>query len=789
MNKTRPQSSNNVPTILVVFGITGDLATKKIIPSLWRLFNQNLLPSSFSVIGFSRRNISESELKKFIQTAVRDHGGEGMKEDDFSRFFTLFSYQDGTFENVEAFHRLAQSIFETETLWKICANKLFYLAAPPSSYELIFKNIAEVKLNLPCGGNLGWSRVLIEKPFGTDLKSSRKLQSLLSLYFKEEQIYRIDHYLFKEIVQGIENFRFSNNLFENTWDNTTIERVDIRLHESIGTESRGSFYDSLGALRDVGQNHLLAMLAALLMEHPYGAKVGASRESRARVLNMLAPWTENIVRENTFRAQYNGYGNIDGVRKDSTTETYFALKTEMENSRWKNVPICLEAGKRMAEARKEIVVTLRHPQGCLLCEIGPHASNSIVFRLEPRDEIIIHFWTKKPGFDRALEERVFSFLLYDKEIRTQYVEEYAKVLYFAMGGEQTLFVSLPEIEAAWKFIDPIVSAWQRNIVPLAKYEPGTNPIFSFSRSAPDTHEIGIIGLGKMGANLARRLIERGWQVYGYNKTPEETKSLEKEGLFGAYSFKEMVKKLSSPRIVWLMVPAGKAVDEVLFGKEGLASILKPGDIVIDGGNSFYKDSVNRFRKLKKEGVHFVDIGVSGGPEGARKGASLMIGGEKKIFEQLEILFRDLAKEDGYQFFEGAGAGHFVKMIHNGIEYGMMQAIAEGFTILKNSKYKLNLTRVADVYNRGSVIESRLIGWLKNALEAHGENLNNITGSVGHTGEGAWTLKTAKEMKLKAKVIEEALKFRIASAKNPNYAGKILSVLREQFGGHQVKNKP
>ncbi|MCH7759185.1 6-phosphogluconate dehydrogenase (decarboxylating), partial [Patescibacteria group bacterium] len=181
----------------------------------------------------------------------------------------------------------------------------------------------------------------------------------------------------------------------------------------------------------------------------------------------------------------------------------------------------------------------------------------------------------------------------------------------------------------------------------------------------------------------------------------------------------------------------------------------------------------------------VDVGVSGGPDGARYGASLMIGGKKEIYEKLFPLFMDLSIPGGIQFFKGAGAGHFVKMVHNGIEYGMMQALAEGFTILKKADYKLDLTKVVEVYNHGTVIKSQLIEWLRDAFELHGENLNGVSSTVGHTGEGAWTVKTAQEMKVKAKIIEQALKFRIQSKKNPSYTGKILSAIREQFGGHQV----
>jgi len=296
-------------------------------------------------------------------------------------------------------------------------------------------------------------------------------------------------------------------------------------------------------------------------------------------------------------------------------------------------------------------------------------------------------------------------------------------------------------------------------------------------------EIGIVGLGKMGSNLALNMVEKGWKVVGYNRTYEVTKKLEKEGIVATRSLKELAKKLKPSRVVWLMVTAGVAVDEILFGEDGLANFLDNGDIVIDGGNSFYKDSIRRAQELEKRGIFLVDVGVSGGPEGARHGACLMVGGRRDLYVRLLPLFLDVSAPQGVQFFEGTGAGHFVKMVHNGIEYGIMQSIAEGFTILKQARYALNLKDVADVYNHGSVIESRLIGWLKKAFEIHGVDLNDVSGTVGHTGEGEWTVQTARELGVQAKVMEEAVKFRVESEKNPSYTGKTLSALREQFGGH------
>ncbi|MBU4299470.1 decarboxylating 6-phosphogluconate dehydrogenase [Patescibacteria group bacterium] len=311
-------------------------------------------------------------------------------------------------------------------------------------------------------------------------------------------------------------------------------------------------------------------------------------------------------------------------------------------------------------------------------------------------------------------------------------------------------------------------------------------------------KIGLIGLGKMGKGITERLLERNWQIVVYDKDERarqvfiskffkfrnKEKETGKKGATEALLINDLVEKLSPPRLIWVMVPH-KVVDEVLFNEKGLVNFLEKGDIVIDGGNSFFKDSIERAKKLGEKEIEFVDVGVSGGPKGAREGACLMIGGKKEIFTELKPLFRDLATKDGFQFFEGAGAGHFVKMVHNGIEYGMMQAIAEGFNLMKKSNYELDLEKVAEIYNHGSVIESRLIGWLKTALKERGQDLKEVSGAVAHTGEGEWTVKTAKEFKVPVEIIKKSLKFRIESQKNPSYTGKILSALREQFGGHKV----
>lgn len=295
-------------------------------------------------------------------------------------------------------------------------------------------------------------------------------------------------------------------------------------------------------------------------------------------------------------------------------------------------------------------------------------------------------------------------------------------------------------------------------------------------------QLGIIGLGKMGGNLALQLVEKGWQVVGYNRSRKKTENLGQKGVIPAYSIEEFVSKLELPRVVWIMVPAGDSVDQTI---SSLTQNLEQGDIIIDAGNSFYKNSIKRGKKLREQGLKFVDVGVSGGPHGARHGACMMIGGLHEDFSYLETLFKDLTVEGGYAHFKGTGAGHFVKMVHNGIEYGMMQAIAEGFTVMKSSDFALNLTEVARVYNHESVITSKLIGWMHSAYKQWGEDLDSISGKVSQSGEGEWTVKAADELGVPVDIIKRSLKFRQDSQENPSYIGKVVSALRGQFGGHPV----
>ena len=297
-------------------------------------------------------------------------------------------------------------------------------------------------------------------------------------------------------------------------------------------------------------------------------------------------------------------------------------------------------------------------------------------------------------------------------------------------------------------------------------------------------KLGYIGLGKMGFNMVQRLLEKGHEVIAYNRSEKPVQEIAKKGAQPAKSLSELVSLLASSRLVWIMV-SHQAVDSVL---DELMPQLQKGDTVIDGGNSPYKESMRRAQALEAKGINFLDVGVSGGPSGARSGACLMIGGGKDVFEKYEQLFKDIAVENGYGYMGKSGAGHFVKMVHNGIEYGMMQAIGEGFEVMKQSQFNLNLKQVANIYNHKSVIESRLVGWLKNAFEQYDQELEEISGSISHSGEGLWTVEAAKELGIPVPIIEGALQFRVESQSKPSYTGKVVSALRNQFGGHEVKKK-
>jgi glucose-6-phosphate 1-dehydrogenase len=453
---------------LIVLGATGDLMARKIVPSLFHLWRRGSLAAPLRVIGFSRRDLSSEDFRKRIAEILSAHSHIKASRAEIARFARIFLYVRGVFDAPASYRALAQTLRKQDG--PAASHRIFYLAVPPHLYETILTRLASS--GLARSRRARWSRIIVEKPFGRDLKTAVALEELLASFFEEKQIYRIDHYLAKEMLQNILAFRFSNNLFGSWWGRALIERVDIKLLERIGVEHRGAFYDGIGALRDVGQNHLLQMLALIAMEQPARFDARAIRTQRARILETLHKPAEREVVRQTARAQYRGYRRIEGVSEDSSTETYFRAQFSLTHPAWRGVPFFTESGKRMGRPEKSITVTFRHSRPCL-CPPGTHRRNTIVFSIEPRERITISLSAKKPGHAWEIEQREFVLPLRRTRARAQYTEEYEKLLLDCIMGDQTLFLSTREVRAMWRVIDPILSAWNRNLVPLRLYKSDT----------------------------------------------------------------------------------------------------------------------------------------------------------------------------------------------------------------------------------------------------------------------------------------------------------------------------
>lgn len=457
----------DAPTILVIFGVTGDLSQRKLIPALFHLFCGGRLPSRLKIIGMARRNFNEEEFRAFVGASLATHtmGHEA----ELEMFLGHITYHTGDFLKPESYHALAETLISIEGSFGQCANKLFHLAVSPKSYESILRELADSGLTIPCSDQSGWTRVLVEKPFGENNETAATLDRTLGLLFNENQIFRIDHYLAKEALQDMLLFRFSNSIFEPLWNKDYIDRVEIKLFETLGMEGRGAFYDGLGALRDVGQNHMLQMLSLVAMDNPGMFVAEAVRAKRARVLSHIEP----ISSAAALRAQYEGYTDELGVDPNSTTETYFRLTAYINEDRWRGVPFVLESGKSLAETKTEITLYFKPPANCLCGGETHDHGNVLTFRIQPDEGIKILFWAKRIGFGQGLEARVLSFSYRDTSgiAANRIPDAYERVLFDAFTGDQLLFASTDEVAAAWNIITPLLDAWKST--PLQTYEKGS----------------------------------------------------------------------------------------------------------------------------------------------------------------------------------------------------------------------------------------------------------------------------------------------------------------------------
>lgn len=461
------------PLTIVIFGATGDLFQKKLAGALFDLHEKKLLPEHTEIVGFSRKPFSHDQFRAFIHNALASRAnGKIIEPDDFTaRAF----YHQGDLTRQESYGSLGRFLEARDREHGVCSDKLFYLAVPPNLYEIVFTRLAKSGLAIPCAPNLpdeqqAWTRVLVEKPFGNNQKEAARLDRLLGKLFSEEQIFRIDHYLAKEAVQNIISFRFSNGLFEPLWNRANISRVEIQFLKQDTVAERGAFYDSVGELRDVGQNHILQMLALVAMENPRKMDADAIRATRKKVLEKvsggggaLSGWI--------LKGQYERYAHERGVRTGSDTETYFKITAKVNNNRWRGVPFVLESGKALDRSLVQIQVFFK-PTPCL-CPTeheSPH-QNVLTFDIAEEGRISVLFWAKRPGFDFQLEPKELSFSFGEGTFERQIPNAYERVLVDSVRGDQTLFASTGEVTAQWKFITPIVEHWQK--LPLHTYAKGS----------------------------------------------------------------------------------------------------------------------------------------------------------------------------------------------------------------------------------------------------------------------------------------------------------------------------
>lgn len=456
------------PTIFTIFGATGDLARKKIFPALLDLLERGILPDQFRIIAFSRRDWNDDKFRSYVYDIISEKGHEhdGNLVDSFVKNIV---YVQGTFDDLEAFVNLSEKLNNLSEKLGGCVSRLFYFATPPRFYETIAENLHNSKAAITCSDKDGWSRILVEKPFGRDIESAKTLDEKLCSYFQEDQIYRIDHYIAKETISNILLFRFSNAIFEPLWSNKYIDRVELNLYETVGLEGRVTFYDGIGALRDVGQNHLLQMLALITMENPGDMSAESIRQARADVLRKLR--LADFI--NPFRAQYEGYTSEDGIDKDSVTETFFRLAVNLDDERWHGVPFIIESGKALAEKNTEIIVHFK-PAKDVICANKDNCqlANVLKFRIQPNEGFDISFWVKKSGFSNEMVESVMSFN-YNDIYENSLPDAYQHVLFSAMTGDQTLFPTADEEKLSWQFITPLLDLWQK--YPLQKYKIGEDP--------------------------------------------------------------------------------------------------------------------------------------------------------------------------------------------------------------------------------------------------------------------------------------------------------------------------
>lgn len=465
------QTDNNC---IVIFGASGDLTHRKLIPALYNLYKIGRLSENFSVLGVARSDLNDETFREKMREALI-HNEETTPE-TLDAFCSHLYYQAVNTSDAQDYGKLVPRLDNLHDKYQTCGNTLYYMSTPPSLYGVIPECLAAHGLNTE---EYGWKRIIVEKPFGYDEKTAQALDVQIHRFFEEHQIYRIDHYLGKETVQNLLVLRFSNGWFEPLWNRNFIDYVEITGAESIGVEERGGYYDGSGAMRDMFQNHLLQVLAMVAMEPPAIINANSMRDEVAKVMHSLRPLTAEDMEHNLVLGQYtaaeingkmeNGYLEEKGVPADSRTETYIALRCEIENWRWAGVPFYVRTGKRLPARVTEIVIHFKTTPHPVFSQNAPE--NKLIIRIQPDEAISMRFGLKKPGAGFEAKEVSMDFRYADLA-GAQVLTAYERLLLDAMKGDATLFARTDAVHAAWKFVQPILD-YKANGGRIHEYEAGT----------------------------------------------------------------------------------------------------------------------------------------------------------------------------------------------------------------------------------------------------------------------------------------------------------------------------
>jgi glucose-6-phosphate 1-dehydrogenase len=470
------------PTTLVIFGATGDLARRKLLPAIYNLAHEGALPERFHLIGVSRSEKEHQDFQGEAREAIAQFSRREADQTVLDALVSDMKYVPGVFDDPSVYDRLREELEAFDQAAGQPLNRCFYLSTAPEFFPVIVEQLGEHKLNRRTEDSE--VRVVIEKPFGTTLAEARELNHKVLAVFREKQVFRIDHYLGKETVQNLMAFRFANGLFEPVWNRNYIDRVEITAAEDIGIGSRAGYYDHAGALRDLVQNHMLQLLCHVAMEPPVHFEADEIRDEKVKVLRSVLRPTDETVDDIAVRAQYSrgtvggedvpGYLEEEGVPDDSNTETYAALRLEIDNWRWAGVPFYLRTGKRLARKVTEIAITLKPVPHLAFQQDGSVGvrPNQLILTLQPNEGVSLSLGAKIPGSRMRIRPVNMEFL-YGTSFMSQSPEAYERLILDAMRGDATLFTRNDEVEAQWEICDPIVQKWEQTPGPLAQYEAGT----------------------------------------------------------------------------------------------------------------------------------------------------------------------------------------------------------------------------------------------------------------------------------------------------------------------------